>query len=144
MWITDAWALAYLATKPDGGALAASADRTKYYTEAYRQLFYDPLYSFPDPITSGTADEQDRMMAANVEQALALFNNPTDGVRAALQAQNVQSFTIGNFSESFRVPERRDAYKNTGYNDIVSRLIDPFRVRRSFGTNLTRQTNEYP
>lgn len=123
-WVEIADADSYLADKfgADAWASLSTQIKTQALKTSYRKLIADTRFSFPDP-------SQDPQEEAQIEFAWVVYQN--SGLPKIMEAQskNLKSFSIGNFSETYK-DDGRIATKNGnfGYGAIVDDLIRQYFV----------------
>lgn len=129
-WTTDTYAASYLADKVGADAWASlTSDQVRQYMmTAYRKLYADGRFTLSS-YDDSTAPQA--VKDAQVEYSWTLYQ--TGGAysqRQSLRDEGVASFSIGNYSESFRGEKssRFDRQSGFGYGPIVDDLIRPYFV----------------
>ena len=95
-------------------------------SQKVKQLTDNQLILYKDQIKAMDVIPED-VMKATCEQALTLVKNQnTPNDFADLQAQNVQSYTIGDVSISFNVG---GSNKMVGFSTVTQKLLNPYIVK---------------
>lgn len=120
MWTSVTEANEYLAETVGGEAWASLSadDKLRYLTTAFRKLYNDPDYGFPE-------DVEEPMAHANIEYAFALLSNSGQQSPADMAAQGVAGFRIGTFSMDFHSSADMGGQR-IKYPATVADLIDRY------------------